>query len=45
MRLLEDVGRPEQRAIEAEAGRVERWLGTDRVVPRFRTPTEQELVA
>ena len=44
-RLLEDVGRAEQRAIEAEAGRVERWLATDRIVPRFRTPTEQELVA
>jgi len=44
-RLLEDVGRPEQQAIEAEAGRLERWLGTDRIVPRFRTPTEQELVA
>ena len=44
-RLLEDVGRQEQRAIEAEGGRVEQWLGTDRIVPRFRTPTELELVA
>jgi hypothetical protein len=44
-RLLEDVGRETKRAIETEAGRVERWLGPDRIVPRFRTPTERELVA
>ena len=40
-----DAPRPYGTSIEAEAGRVERWLGTDRIVPRFRTPTEQELVA
>jgi hypothetical protein len=44
-RQLEDVGREATRRIKAEAGRVEQWLGADRVVPRFRTPTEQELVA
>jgi hypothetical protein len=44
-RLLEEVGREAARRIEAEAGRVEHWLGDDRVIPRFRTPTEQELVA
>jgi Winged helix DNA-binding domain len=44
-RLLEDVGRARARAIEAEADRVQQWLGPDRVVPRFRTPTELELVA
>jgi hypothetical protein len=44
-RLLEDVGRGAKRAIEAEAGRVAEWLGPDRIVPRFRTPTERELVA
>jgi hypothetical protein len=44
-RLLEDVGRDARGAIVEEAERVERWLGPDRVIPRFRTPTEQELVA
>jgi hypothetical protein len=24
---------------------VERWLGASRVIPRFRTPTERDLVA
>ena len=43
-RLLEDVGRESSRRVEAEGARVERWLGPDRVVPRFRTPTEQDLV-
>jgi hypothetical protein len=31
--------------IEAEADRVGKWLGTVRVIPRFRTPTERELSA
>ena len=44
-RLLEDVGRAATRRIETEAGHVERWLGKDRVILRFRTPTERELVA
>lgn len=44
-RLLEDVGREAEWSIADEAGRVERWLGKDRIVPRFRTPTEQDLVA
>jgi hypothetical protein len=43
-RLFEDVGAEARRAIDAEAGRVQAWLGKDRVIPRFRTPTERELV-
>jgi hypothetical protein len=45
MRVFEDVGREATRHIEAEASDVQQWLGDDRIVPRFRTPTEQELVA
>lgn len=41
--LFEDVGREATAAIEAEAARVERWLGPDRIVPRFRTPVEVQL--
>jgi hypothetical protein len=44
-RLLEDVGREVTTRIEAEAARVQQWFGEDRIVPRFRTPTELELVA
>jgi hypothetical protein len=44
-RLLEDVGREATGRIETEAARVQQWLGEDRIVPRFRTPTELELVA
>jgi hypothetical protein len=43
-RLLEDVGTEARHAIDAEAERVERWLAPHRIVPRFRTPTEQDLV-
>jgi hypothetical protein len=43
--LLEDVGRDAERAIEADGGRIQEWLGADRVTPRFRTPTEQDLTA
>jgi hypothetical protein len=44
-RLLEDVGREHVEAIDREADRIATWLGADRVIPRFRTPTELELVA
>lgn len=43
-RLLEDVGTAARMAIEEAAGRLEAWLGPVRIVPRFRTPLEQELV-
>lgn len=43
--LLEDVGSDIRRAIEAEAERTREWLGPTRIVPRFRTPIEQELAA
>jgi hypothetical protein len=45
VRLLEEVGKDERAAIEAEAGRIGKWLGSTRVTPRFRTPLEQELSA
>ena len=45
IRLLEDVDRHGAAMIEAEADRVGKWLGTVRVIPRFRTPTERELSA
>nr|WP_202889920.1 winged helix DNA-binding domain-containing protein [Actinopolymorpha rutila] len=42
-RLLEDVGSDTARAVEEHAARVHAWLGSTRVVPRFRTPLEKEL--
>jgi hypothetical protein len=45
LRLLEDVGREAVGAVEAEAGRLEAWLGDRRFTPRFRTPLERELTA
>lgn len=42
-RLLEDVGQEGGKAIEAEAARLNGWLGGARVTPSFRTPLEQEL--
>jgi hypothetical protein len=42
-RLFEDVGREHVRRIEGEVAAVEAWLGPNRVIPRFRTPTEVEL--
>jgi hypothetical protein len=43
-RLLDDVRREARAAIDAEAGRVEAWLGGVRIIPRFRTPLEKELL-
>jgi Winged helix DNA-binding domain len=43
-RLLEDVGADATRAIEAEAERLQSWLGETRVAPRFATPLAKELV-
>lgn len=45
VRLLEDVGRERERAIDAEAAALTTWLGTDRVFPRFPNPVFRELAA
>ena len=45
VRLLEDPGGEARSAIETEAAAVGAWIGPLRVVPRFRTPLEQELAA
>ena len=45
VRLLEDVGAEGAAAIDAEAARLDAWLGRVRVTPRFRTPLETELGA
>ena len=42
-RLLEDVGAEAVRMVEAEAARLQGWLGDVSIVPRFRTPLEREL--
>jgi DNA glycosylase AlkZ-like len=42
-RLLEDVGTDNAKKVAAEAARIESWLGESRIIPRFRTPLEQEL--
>jgi hypothetical protein len=42
-RLLEDVGVERRREIDEEAARLNEWLGSDRVFPRFPNPTFQEL--
>jgi Winged helix DNA-binding domain len=43
--LLEDVGADATAQVEAEAGRLESWLGGVSVIPRFRVPLERELAA
>ena len=45
VRLLEDVGAEAAAAIDAEAGRLESWLGDSLFKPRFRAPLEKELAA
>jgi hypothetical protein len=42
-RLLEDVGAEVRRAIDAEAARLEAWLGPTRVTGSFPTPLEIDL--
>jgi hypothetical protein len=44
-RLLEDAGTGATAAVAAEAERLQAWLGTVRITPRFRTPLEKELSA
>jgi hypothetical protein len=43
-KLLEDVGRDVEAAVGAEAARLTEWLQSVRVVPRFPTPLQKELV-
>jgi hypothetical protein len=45
VRLLEDVGADAAKAVDAEAGRLSRFLDGTWVRPRFRTPLERELSA
>ena len=42
-RLLEEVGREAERAVEAEAERLAAWLGDVRVTPSFLPPFQREL--
>ena len=42
-RLLRDVGREAEHALDAEAARLTEWLGKDRVFPRFPNPVFQAL--
>jgi hypothetical protein len=42
-RLLEDVGTEAVAAVEAEAARLQAWLGATVVTPRFPTPLDREL--
>ena len=44
-RLLEDVGAQAVGQVEAEAARLEAWLGGVGVIPRFGTPLGRELAA
>jgi winged helix DNA-binding protein len=44
-KLLEDVGREAEAAIEAEGDRLRTWLGPARVNPRFRTFFERALAS
>jgi hypothetical protein len=42
-RLLEDVGAEAAAAIDAQAARLDAWLGGTRITPRFRTPIELDM--
>lgn len=44
-RLVEDVGAETTAAVEAEAARLQEWIGDVRFTPRFPTPLERELKA
>jgi hypothetical protein len=44
-RLLEHIGREAKSAVAREAQRLQEWMGSVRVTPRFRTPLERELSA
>jgi hypothetical protein len=45
VRLLEDIGADHADAATAAAAGLGRWLGDVRIIPRFRTPLEQELAS
>jgi winged helix DNA-binding protein len=42
-RLLEDQGADAAASVAAQAQRLQQWLGSVRITPRFRTPLEREL--
>ena len=42
-KLLEPVDRATVRRVHHEGDRLAEWLGTSRIVPRFRTPIDKEL--
>ncbi len=42
-KLLERVDRPTNARLERDAQRLAAWLGEVRIIPRFRTPLDQEL--
>jgi hypothetical protein len=42
-RLLSEIPPDATEAIEGEAHRLREWLGSVRMIPRFRTPLEREL--
>jgi hypothetical protein len=44
VRLLEDIGTEAEAAVDAEAARLDDFMGGVRVTPRFRTPLERELL-
>ena len=43
-RLLEDVGRERERAVEAEAASLTGWYESVQSIPRFPSPLYRELV-
>jgi winged helix DNA-binding protein len=45
VRLLTDAGAQAAEAVQAQAERLQRWLGPARITPRFHTPLERELSA
>jgi hypothetical protein len=44
-RLFEDIGSEASEAVAEEAARTSHWLSAVRVIPRFRTPLERELIS
>lgn len=43
-RLFDDIGAEATAAVQREAERLGEWLSTVRVIPKFRTPLERELI-
>ena len=44
-RLLTDIGAESVAAVDAEAARLQDWIGPARVIPKFRVPLDRELAA